>query len=465
MKKLALFLFIGLIGVTCSLAQAPQAFKYQTIVRSNSGDLIINQLVSFRIGIVKDSINGTLVYSEIHSDTTNQFGLVSLEIGKGTFDSGVFKDINWGASSHFLQTEIDEIGGTDYRFMGTSQLLSVPYSLNSSSLTLTSPNGTNYEIIVDDNGILRTSCFPMPSVANAGTDQSNAVSPITLEANAPDVGTGFWTIISGTGGNIVEPSNPISYFSGTADSSYTLRWTIFTTCDSTFDDVNISVVASAFQPCPGNPTISDIDGNMYNTIQIGSQCWMAENLKTTVYNNGTTIPNISENDDWSNDTTGAYVWYDNDTSWKDSYGALYNGYTTTDTNGLCPTGWHVPTNDEWTALTEFIGGTLSPHGNELKSCRQVNTPYGIDCNTTEHPRWREHSTHYGTDDYRFSALPGGYRLSDGAFEHVGIGSLWWTSTEDSPGNSFSRNLGYYFGGIGINSLSMKHGFSVRCLKD
>lgn len=465
MKKLILFLFIGLIGVTYTLAQAPQAFKYQTIVRNNSGDLIISQLVSFRIGIVEDSINGTLVYSEIHSDTTNQFGLVSLEIGKGTFDSGVFKDINWGASSHFLQIELDETGGSNYQFMGTSQLLGVPYSLNSSSLTLTSPNGSIYEINVDDNGNLITSCFPLPSIANAGADQDNVVSPIILEANTPDIGTGFWTIISGTGGNIVEPSNPISYFSGIADSSYTLRWTIFTTCDSTFDDVNISFVASAFQPCPGTPTITDIDGNMYNTIQIGSQCWMAENLKTTVYNNGTTIPNISGNGDWSNDTTGAYIWYDNDISWKDSYGALYNWHATVDTNSLCPTGWHVPTNDEWTALTDFIGGTISPHGNELKSCRQVNSPLGAGCNTTEHPRWREHSTDYGTDDYGFSGLPGGYRLNDGAFEHVGFSSLWWSSTEDSSGNGWSRNLGYYYGGMGINSFNMQYGFSVRCLKD
>ena len=151
----------------------------------------------------------------------------------------------------------------------------------------------------------------------------------------------------------------------------------------------------------------DIDGNTYNTVQIGDQCWMKENLKTTTYRNGTAIPNVTDANAWSNVHYGAYVWYDNDITWKDKYGALYNWFTTVDANGLCPTGWHVPTNDEWTALTDYIGGTGSPHGNELKSCRQMNSPLGGECNTNEHPRWNASHIHYGTDDYGFSGLPGG----------------------------------------------------------
>ncbi|MDZ7743914.1 MAG: FISUMP domain-containing protein [Bacteroidota bacterium] len=107
-------------------------------------------------------------------------------------------------------------------------------------------------------------------------------------------------------------------------------------------------------PCPGTPTVTDIDGNVYNTVLIGNQCWMKENLKTTTYRNGTEIPNVTDANAWQILTTGAYVWYDNDISWKDSYGALYNWYTTIDPNGLCPAGWHVPTNDEWTDLTDYL---------------------------------------------------------------------------------------------------------------
>ncbi len=147
---------------------------------------------------------------------------------------------------------------------------------------------------------------------------------------------------------------------------------------------------------------------------------MKENLKTTTYNNGISIPNVTDANAWYNLTSGAYVWYDNDISWKDKYGALYNWYATIDSNGLCPSGWRVPTNDEWTALTDFIGGT-GAHGNELKSCRQVNSPSGGSCNTSEHPRWEDDTSsgNYGTDDYGFSGLPGGGRYGSGYFGNIG----------------------------------------------
>ena len=218
-------------------------------------------------------------------------------------------------------------------------------------------------------------------------------------------------------------------------------------------------------PCSGSSTITDFDGNTYNTVQIGDQCWIKENLKTTTYENGTPIPNVTDAGAWSNLTTGAYVWYDNDISWKDSYGALYNWYTTIDPNSLCPEGWHVPTHDEWTALTDYIGGTGSPHGNELKSCRQVNSPLGSGCNTTEQPRWMGHNTHYGTDDYGFSGLPGGYRGSYGTFNAYGYAGLWWSSTEYSSASARLRYLGYNIGNVGSYYSDKRVGRSVRCLRD
>ena len=223
--------------------------------------------------------------------------------------------------------------------------------------------------------------------------------------------------------------------------------------------------SSCGEPCPGMPTVTDIDGNQYNTVLIGNQCWMKENLKTTTYRNGTAIPNVTDANAWSNLTTGAYVWYVNDISWKDKYGALYNWFTTVDPNGLCPTGWHVPTHGEWTALTDYIGGTSSPHGNELKSCRQVNSPLGGGCNTSEHPRWNEHGTHYGTDDYGFSGLPGGGRNYDGYFYYVGDYGIWWSSTEYSSSSAWGRRLGYTNGGVYVNGGYKRRGFSVRCLRD
>ncbi len=218
-------------------------------------------------------------------------------------------------------------------------------------------------------------------------------------------------------------------------------------------------------PCPGIPTITDIDGNTYNTVQIGEQCWMKENLKTTTYRNSTPIPNVTNSNSWYNRITGAYIWYDNVISWKNSYGALYNWYATVDTNRLCPTGWHVPTIDEWATLIDFVGGNDPPHGNELKSCRQVNSPLGGGCNTTEHPRWNEHNTHYGTDDYGFSSLPGGHRFCDGTFGYIGNFGVWWSSTENSSNNALFPILYYYYGGVGVDVSYKQNGFSVRCLRD
>ncbi len=542
MKKINLTFLIILIGIASIFAQPPQAFKYQAVVRDNSGEIIANQPVSIRISIIQDSITGTLKYSETHNSTTNQFGVVALNIGNGTIETGVYENISWGAASHYLKVELDETGGTNYQLMGIPKLLSVPFALNSRSLTLSSPNGGHYEVTVDDYGNLVTSCFPMPSIsvagpdqdsicvpatlgsnipesgiglwsiingeggslsdstnsesqflgiagntytlrwtitnvcgyteddmniafvaippfANAGPDQSYIVSPATLAANDPGNGTGTWTILSGTGGDIIDLNNPVSSFSGIADSSYTLRWTISALCDTTFDEVNV-----VFDGCP--LTVTDIDGNTYNTASIDTQCWMAENLKTTTYKNGTPIPNVTDDNAWSNLTSGAYVWYNNDTLWKDPYGALYNWYAVTDPNGLCPTGWHIPDEDEWTALTDFIGGTSSPHGNMLKSCRQVNHPYGGDCNTSQHPRWNSYNySLYGTDNYGFSGLPGGTRLNDGDFSYLGSIGDWWSATEDSSSDAWIRRLKYNKGNVGIYSSDKIRGRSVRCLKD
>jgi len=460
MKKTTLCL-VAILSAFLVLAQSPQAFKYQAVVHDNTGEILAEQNVSFQISILEGSISGIAVYIETHDTITNEFGLVNLEIGNGSVFSGVFADINWGTNIYFIQVEMDENGEDNYQLMGTSQILSVPHSLNSSSLTLTSPSGITYEVNVDDSGNLSTNCFPMPTVADAGPDQVNVISPTTLYGNTPVVGTGQWTIESGTGGNITEPSNPTSSFSGIANTSYTLRWTISTIYDTTFDDVIISFTESL--SCPA--TCTDIDGNTYNTVLMGDQCWMKENLKTTTYRNGTPIPNITEDIEWQNTTSGAYAWYVNDIFWKDKYGALYNWYTMVDPNGLCPTGWSVPTHDEWTTLTDFIGGTGEPHGDELKSCRQVNSPLGGGCTTSEHPRWNVAGTQYGTDDYGFSGLPGGYRFDDGTFLFVGNYGCWWSSTEYLSSYAWLRNLSYNDGIVFENYFNKPYGFSVRCLRD
>ncbi len=220
--------------------------------------------------------------------------------------------------------------------------------------------------------------------------------------------------------------------------------------------------------CPGFPTVTDVDSNTYNTVQIGTQCWMKENLKTTTYQNNTPIPNIMGGSSWSNLITGAYVWYGNDISSKDQYGALYNWFAVNDLNSLCPSGWHVPENDEWTTLTNFIGGAGAPHGNQLKSCRQAMSPLGVPCHTADHPRWEPAEFEYGTDDYGFSALPGSGRFSDGSWPLVGglgLSGFWWSSTETSTSNAIYKWLYYDSGDFNDVDFHKQCGRSVRCIKD
>ncbi|TVQ18611.1 MAG: hypothetical protein EA361_01260 [Bacteroidetes bacterium] len=238
-------------------------------------------------------------------------------------------------------------------------------------------------------------------------------------------------------------------------------------------------------PVEPGPVI-DIDGNVYTTVIIGNQEWFAENLKTTKYRNGIPIEYPGTNNaSWQNNTTGAYAWYDNDITWKDSYGALYNWHAVNNSNGLCPTGWHVPSHDEWTQLEQYIcyqlgnancetqfpydntttGRRGTNEGNALKSCRQVSSPLGGDCATSEHPRWNSHSTHYGTDEFGFSALPGGHRSTSAFFHSLGILAYWWSSTGYTTTRAWDRFLHNNESSVARYTGSNGFGFSVRCVRD
>ncbi|MBW6492691.1 MAG: hypothetical protein K0B15_16020 [Lentimicrobium sp.] len=207
-------------------------------------------------------------------------------------------------------------------------------------------------------------------------------------------------------------------------------------------------------PCPGAPTVTDIDINVYNTVQIGNQCWMAENLKVTHYSNGDAIPNVTGDYQWGGLTTGAYCWYDNEISWKDAYGALYNWYAVNDSRELCPIGWHVPTDAEWATLINFLGGDVSA-GGKNKSTR--TEPY-------DHPRWDLPNT-AASNESGFSGLPGGYRESNSPFKNLGGTGRFWSSIEQGSGAAWGRSLNVGSSYMTRIDMSKKTGFSVRCLRD
>lgn len=223
--------------------------------------------------------------------------------------------------------------------------------------------------------------------------------------------------------------------------------------------------------------VTDVEGNVYTIVIIGDQEWMAENLRTTKYSDGTDILANLSDADWKNDRSGAYVTFshnminglDSDSAVMAAYGVLYNWYAVVNERGLCPAGWRVPTNAEWLHLTDYLIDTYADItsvnvGNKLKSCRQANSPKSADCNTTEHPRWFPDSVHYGTDDFDFSALPGGYRFAYDGLYNIGSLGGWWTSTEDSPTNAWVRFMRYNSGYVNRLSYDKSSGFSVRCVR-
>jgi uncharacterized protein (TIGR02145 family) len=196
-----------------------------------------------------------------------------------------------------------------------------------------------------------------------------------------------------------------------------------------------------FNPDLTYGAVSDIDGNEYKTIGIGSQTWMAENLKTTRLNDGSSIPLVTGNDSWFNLTTLAYCWYDNNVSKKVVYGALYNWYAVNMGN-LCPVGWHIPTDDEWRVLSDYLGGEAIA-GGKLKE--------------TGTAHWNPNAG--ATNASGFTAIPGGMRGNGGYFFDLGYnGGYWWSATENwcrfiDCRSTFISSL------TDVNTT----GFSVRCV--
>jgi uncharacterized protein (TIGR02145 family) len=202
-------------------------------------------------------------------------------------------------------------------------------------------------------------------------------------------------------------------------------------------------------------TVTDIDGNVYNTVTIGTQKWMKENLKTTKYNDGTAIPLVTDGTAWGALSTPGFAWYNNDeANYKSTYGALYNWYAVDAAiNGgknICLTGWHVPTEAQWTTLTAYLGGG-DVAGGKLK---ETGTTHWLNPNRG------------ATNESGFTALPGGVVDIQGNSFNLGSDGYWWSTTDyDATGFPYFLNLVYRDGKIYISNDHKRNGFSVRCLSD
>jgi uncharacterized protein (TIGR02145 family) len=231
-------------------------------------------------------------------------------------------------------------------------------------------------------------------------------------------------------------------------------------------ELSFSTAALAAQLCPNTPTVTDVDGNIYNTVQIGTQCWTQSNLKVSKYRNGDVITTGLSVVDWANTLSGACAIYNDDPSNNLIYGKLYNHYAVTDIRGLCPTGWHVPSSDDWNVMTIFLDPNSDTTCHTCSGHIISNTAGAMMKSTLTQPQqggWPQPNS-TATNISGFSGLPGGFRDWYWNYYLAGLAGDFWTSTQiNTLGNS--RRLAWDFNNFSQSVGLRTHGFSVRCLKD
>jgi uncharacterized protein (TIGR02145 family) len=393
--KTFLTLSLHLLITSFLCAQVPQGIPYQAVMRNADGSVMASSAVNLTFMIHDGSATGTIVYQESHALTTNAQGLVSCVVGSGVVSQGNFSNINWGGGAKFLHVMM---GSTD---LGTQQMLSVPYALYSET-TNVSVSATGDTLTIGGNRVI------VPGVSAA-----NPQGP---------------PINGGLGSQVLVGNN---------------------TCANQY----ISVTG-----CGGQTSLT-YDGLTYDLVEIGGQCWFADNLATDQYRNGDLIPTGLDDATWSATTSGAYAFYNNDPANDVTYGKLYNWYTTVDSRGLCPTGWHVPTDCEWMYLEGSLGMTVAQQ--ELTDQWRGTMEGGAIKATTN---WVSPNTG-ATNSSGFTGLPGGYRVYNGSYNIVGGFGYWWSCTGNDSGLAWYRGLYYSFSNIFRYNNFKRYGFSVRCVRD
>ena len=214
------------------------------------------------------------------------------------------------------------------------------------------------------------------------------------------------------------------------------------------------------QGCGGMGTVIDADGHGYSVVHVGGRCWMAADLRTTHFRNGSPIPEVTDNSVWADLSTGAWCNYSNAPANDGIYGKLYNWYAVEDPAGLCPQGWHVPSDAEWKQLEVSLGLMVSE--SDLTGYRgEIQSVGGkLKAATLWYP-----PNIGATNASGFSGFPGGYRNLNGSFGNIGLYGYWWSASESGADTCWFRHLNYNNAGIGRNSNEKKLGLCVRCIRD
>lgn len=379
---------------------------------------------------------GTLHWLSPNTAATDEFGFTALP--GGTRNYGSFMLINQRAYFWSSSIDIDDFGYNPY---------DVWFLYNC--------NGTMGGIpsIKTGNSVRCTwdYCTTLPTVANAGADTVIQYSnEVTLNANVPIFGQGHWKIVSGLCGRIEDTLNNSTLFAGRYGSNYKLVWTITSPCgEISTDTIQINILSYYFD-CGD---VLDVDSNYYSTVQVGNQCWLGQNLKTTKFNDNTIIPYVSNSTEWSNLSTPAYSFYNNDVENINVYGLLYNGFVVdTLSNGnknICPNGWRVPSHDDYYELFDYVCGK-SVAAAKLK---YSGTMY-----------WQNNSVNT-INEFWFSALPGGKISNAGYFDSLRNTGIWWSSTKIGNNQEYIVMNGFMDEVIVYSEFDFRSGKSIRCIKE
>lgn len=324
----------------------------------------------------------------------------------------------------------------------------------------------------DGNGNSNMTVVPLAPSNLTGTIVNNQVV-LTWNDNSTNetgfkidrmVGTGSWNINYASVGNNVDTYIDQAISHG---NIYTYRLRSFNSIGDSTNSSNEYTINAIVLNLSG-PDLTDISGNIYPTVTNGSQTWIAKNLKVTKYSDGTVIPQVVESSQWQDLTTGAWCYYNNSTSNGTTYGKLYNWYAVAGIYNtasllnpalrkkLAPSGWHIPTDAEWTILTDCLGGE-NLAGGKMKAIGTMQSNTGI---------WLSPNTD-ATNSSGFTGLPGGYRNVEYLFPYYSIGGecSWWSSSEFDITNAYNRTLKLNSGVAFKYNNNKNFGFSVRCVKD
>jgi len=471
-----IILFFSIIHLAAG--QVPQGIPYQAVARNAQGLIMANKPIKVRFSIIDSLINGPVVYTETQEPITSTSGLFTTNIGMGNSNPFPFEQIKWGRNLKFLKVEIDTTAsGNNYIDLGTQQMMSVPYVLFSENGM--PGGGSEGQLLTFCDGLLRWTDGGVCPAKVSGLNCSVANIPISFYQGIYSL---CYPGIPYTGGNCgYYPAQSIQSYGvygltafispgqlkcGDGILNFTITGSPSSSGTALFDitlgaqqcilsiPISIGLTGNSNASCGDsgihNSTliygnVMDINGNSYRTVVIGSQEWMAENLKASHYSNGEAIPLVLNDPNWPLLNTGASCWYNNDsTNYDCPYGKLYNWYVIADSRGVCPSGWHIPYDFEWdTLLYRVFSGNWS---DPLRSA-YLNNSGGNMVNSSG-----------------FSALSGGYRYpGSNIFWNLNYGGYWWTATEESSTSAYFRGLASP--NLSRSIFTKNAGFSIRCVKN